>query len=599
VRVDDAATGRWVRAALGVLGAAYGLAAVGVATRHGAFTTFAGRSATAAAVELAAGWALVAAGLLTWSRQQRGAAGPLAVAAGIGWFADDWVGWQTGPGGVRIVALAASGVTAAAVVQLALGAPDGALPDRPARAVVAATWAATAAVGIGRVLFYDPLGDPACVAYCAPNPLLLRGDRSLARALDWIEIGVALLAAIAVAALAARRLARADAARRLTAGPIVLAGVGFLAASVARAIALAVDPAADPARPAIAASFAGEAAALIALGGGLARASGAARRGARAIRRLARVVAGEPVPGHLDSALARATGDPSLRVAYPLADGPRWIDGDGRPVAAPARAPGRAVTAILREGRTVAAVVHDPAALDGRVLEREIGTAARLAVDNERLRAEARARLRELRAARVRIVETGDAERRRLERDLHDGAQQRLVSLSVAIGMARGALDPQRAAPAGPRLDAASTSLNAALADLRELAHGIHPVQLSAEGLAAALETLVVRARVAVRVAELTDERLSPAVETAAYVLVDEAVARAERRGTATTITIVARVAGGMLAVDVRDPGEPDAARALADLAGVADRIGALDGRLDVEPAAGGGVNIRAELPCA
>ena len=146
---------------------------------------------------------------------------------------------------------------------------------------------------------------------------------------------------------------------------------------------------------------------------------------------------------------------------------------------------------ITREDQPIAAVLHDPASLDAVMLQQEIGPAARLAIDNERLRAEARARLRELKTSRTRIVEAGDAERRRLERDLHDGAQQRLVGLCVVLAMAR----EQRSLPA---LEAADADLHRAIDDLRELAHGIHPAELSDEGLAAALETLADRAPVAV-----------------------------------------------------------------------------------------------------
>ena len=594
MRVGTASIVRWARLAVVPVAAAEGLAAVGVATRHGEFTTFAGRSPVAATLQLAAGWAIVAAGLVTWTRRPAWPAGPLAIVAGIAWFAPDWVAWQTGPGVVRILAVGALGVAAAAVAQLVLGAPGGTPPDGRTRALVVAIWTATAVAGIGRILFYDPLADVSCAAYCVANPLLAHGDVTIAGVLDLLEVGTALIALGAVAVVTRRRLVRADRATRVAAEPIALAGVAFLGAWLVGRVAVRLDPGGAPDRAVLAGAVAGQAVALLALAAGLAWATARSRRGARAIRRLASEIGASGEEGPLQTALVRATGDPSLRVAYPLADRSGWVDGDGAAAATPARGPGRSVTAILREGRTIAAVVHDPAALDGRALEREIGTAARLAVDNERLRAETRAQLRELRSSRARIVATGDAERRRLERDLHDGAQQRLVSLSVALGVARAALDPG----AQRRLDEAGASLRAALADLRELAHGMHPVQLTEEGLAAAVESLAVRARVPVLITALSEERQRTPAETAAYVLVDEVVALAERRGDARTIEVGTRVSDGTLTVEMRDPGAASAALLVNDLAGVADRIGALDGDLLIEAAAGGGVRICGELPC-
>ena len=254
------------------------------------------------------------------------------------------------------------------------------------------------------------------------------------------------------------------------------------------------------------------------------------------------------------------------------------------------------MTPILRDGQTVAVLLHHPAILDGEALRRQIGTAAELAIDNERLRAEALVQLRELKASRLRLVETGDAERRALERDLHDGAQQRLVSLSIALRMAQSAFDEQGATAAGASLREAGTTLERAIDELRELAHGIHPVELSDEGLAAAVEALADGAPMLIGV--LPAQRLPPSVEGAAYVPVEEAVRRATTRDHGPAPGIHARLADGTLVVEVEDPGEPSPQRALADLVSVVDRVRALEGRLTVEARPDGGVLIRAELPC-
>jgi signal transduction histidine kinase len=589
---------RWAPAALAPAAVAYGLAATGTATAHGALTTYAGRSPAAAAVDLAAGWALIAAGLATWWRQPHRPLGALAVVAGAAWFTPDWVGWQTGPGGVRIVALAAQGITAAAVLQIALGTPTGLTASGRARLFAGAVWALTAVVGVGRLLLYDPFADPDCFTYCAANPLLVAGSRSAARALDLLEYGVA-IAAAAPALPVMLRLARRRGVARRNLVPLVLPAALLLCAWAAHTTALVVAPGDDPRRHVLVATFAVRAVALVALAAGLSWAVSRARRGAGAVRRLA-AVSSEPAAATLEAALARATGDASLRVAFPLTGDEGWISGDGASIAVPGGHTDGAVTLITREGRPLAAVFHHPASLDASTLEREIGAAAQLVVDNERLRAEARAQLRELAASRARIVEAGDAERRRLERDLHDGAQQRLVGLSIVLAMAADAFGAGNGSPGrAEAIGAADADLRGAIAELRELAHGLHPVELSDEGLGAALETLADRAAVEVRLAALPDERLPIPVETAGYILVDEVVRRAVQRGRGAPLTVAAHRAGSRLVVEIDDPGTPSPERALADLAAVADRVSALDGRLSADLTPPAGVRIRAELPCA
>jgi signal transduction histidine kinase len=576
----DRSIAGWVPLALVPIAVLYSVAAVGVAIRHGDVTTYAGRTTGAAVVELAAGLALIGAGVVTWRLRPRRPWGALAIAAGGAWFASDWIGWQLGPGAVRILSVAAQGVTAAAVAHLALTTAW----QRSARSLIVSIWALTAAVALGRVLLYDPLADPACVSFCATNPLLLAGDRAAARALDWVDAGLALIAAAAALAATVDVAQRAGVARR-TGLPILLPALLLLAAWAMRTTALAVSPGDDPHRGVLVVTFAVRALAIVALAAGLLWAISRARRGVRVLRRLSQ--AAEP----LQSALARATQDTSLRVAFPLTGDGGWIDGDGEPVVLPAGRSNSAVSLITRQGHSIAAVIHHPASLDAATLHHEVGAAARLAVDNERLRAEARAQLRELKTSRARIVEAGDVERRRLERDLHDGAQQRLVGLCLVLGMAR----ETRGSPA---LAAADDDLHRAIDELRELAHGVHPVELSDEGLAAALESLADRATLPVRLTALPDERAPTAVEIAGYVLVDGVVRLARDRGDGATITVAARRRGGVLAVEVHDDRAPSADQLLAGLVGVADRVSALDGRLTAD-ASGGGVLIRAELPCA
>jgi signal transduction histidine kinase len=590
---------RWLALGLVPVSVAYALAATAVAAHHGELTTYAGRSGLAAVAELSAGLALFAVGVAAWLHARWQPTGPLAVAAAFAWFAPDWLGWAGGPAHVRVAALAALGITAAAVFHLALGAPTGRPSLRTTRRLVALMWTATAAIGVGRALFYDPLADPGCSAWCAINPLLVHGDRAVARALDWADLGIATLATATVVVLGGRRLIRASTPLRANLAPIVIPSAIFLGAWTVRAGTLTFSPGDNPHRIVLVASFAARALALVALAAGLAWALSSAARRARAVRRLATEHIGDPTAESFEHALIRATGDSSLRVIYQRAEGERWIDADGRPVDAPERRPDRGVTAIVRDGLPVAVVMHDEATLEGRALQREIGTAARLGLDNERLRAEANAQLDELRTSRSRIIEAGDAERRRLERDLHDGAQQRLVGLSVELRIALRAIDERRDPRGAARLRAAEAGVQRAIADLRELAHGIHPAELAEEGLEAAIETLGDFAPVGVRVTTLPADRLPTAVEAAAYVVVDEAVRRAAGRSDRATIEVVGRRVNGAFVLDVLDPGDTSPNEALADLADVADRVKALDGRLSAAATGDGGVRITAELPCA
>jgi signal transduction histidine kinase len=558
---------RWAPVALAPLALVYALTAIGVARRHGDLTTYAGRSAGAAAVELAAGLMLIGAGLATWRLLPARPWGALAVVAGLVWFAPDWVGWQLGPGIVRTLAVATQAVGVAAVAHLALSAGGA----RWARPLVAAMWTLAAAVALGRVLVYDPLADPSCVSYCASNPLLVVDHRGVARALDWVAVGQAVIAVAAVLVATVGVARRTPVARRHLL-PILLPALVLLCLWLLRASALAISPGDDPHRHALVAAFAGGAIAVAALAVGVVWAASRGRRGARALRRPAQAT------DSLEAALVRATRDASLRVAFPLSGDDGWVDGDGEPIALATRAGDRAMSLITREDQPIAVVLHDPASLDAVTLQQEIGPAAQLAIDNERLRAEARARLRELKTSRTRIVEAGDAERRRLERDLHDGAQQRLVGLCMVLAMAR----EQRSLPG---LEAADADLHRAIDDLRELAHGIHPAELTDEGLAAALETLADHAPVAVHLGALPEERAPGTVETAGYVLVDEVLRLAGARGDGSPLSVAARRDGDVLTV--------------AELVGVADRISALDGRLTAHASDDGGVVLRAELPCA
>src|SRR5436309_11039006 len=211
-----------------------------------------------------------------------------------------------------------------------------------------------------------------------------------------------------------------------------------------------------------------------------------------------------------------------------MPSGARYVDAGGQPVALPQRGSERAVTVVERDGEPIAALIHDPALAENDELVRSVCAAAGLTLENARLQAELRARLAELQASRARLVEATDTERRRIERDLHDGTQQRLVSIAMALGLAESKLAADRPA-VQPVLREARDALAVALAELRELTQGIRSAILVERGLAAALDDLARRAALPVQLDVVVSERLPEQVESAAYFVASEALANAAK----------------------------------------------------------------------
>jgi signal transduction histidine kinase len=306
-------------------------------------------------------------------------------------------------------------------------------------------------------------------------------------------------------------------------------------------------------------------------------------------------LAGQPSPELLERAVGKALGDPTLVVGRwdPLSA--RYVTADGRTLELSSEGT-RRTTYLESEGKPLAAVVHDSALLDDGALLDSVGAVTRLAVDNERLQAELTARLEEVRASRSRIVAATDGERRRLERDLHDGAQQRLVTLTLDARLAAASSsDPA----VRQSVAAIADGLTEALAELRELARGIHPSMLGENGLASCLQSLAERSAVPVRLTGVTERRYPPAVETAAYFVVSEALANAAKHAMATEVVVSVADTDRGLVVEVADDGvggaDPGAG---SGLGGLADRVASVDGVLRVESKRGRGTRVVAEFPC-
>jgi signal transduction histidine kinase len=266
----------------------------------------------------------------------------------------------------------------------------------------------------------------------------------------------------------------------------------------------------------------------------------------------------------------------------------------------PSDSSGRAVTFLERDGQPIAAIVHDAVLLDDPGLVASVASAMRLSVENERLQAEVEAQLAEVRESRARIVTAGDAERRRLERDLHDGAQQRLVSLTLALRMANLKLGDDADPEVRRSLEQASEEARSALAELRELARGIHPQILTEAGLGPAIESIADRSSIPVTVEGATTERFSPAVEGTAYFVVSEALTNIVKYANANRAIVRIGREEARLTIEVSDDGIGGADPANGSgLRGLVDRLAVIDGGLEIVSPRGGGTRLLAFIPTA
>jgi signal transduction histidine kinase len=294
---------------------------------------------------------------------------------------------------------------------------------------------------------------------------------------------------------------------------------------------------------------------------------------------------GEPEQaGTLQAKLARAVGDPSLVVAYRLPDSDGYVDEAGRPVDLSAAGVNRTVTWLRQGGQQIGALVHDAAVLDDPDLVGAAAAAAVVALANARLQAEIRARVAEVEASRRRIVEAGDAERRRLEGELQQGAERRLAHVGELL------------ADRGPRAADLQRELQAARAALAEFARGVHPRTLTEAGLAVALDELRERCPVPVQVS-VPQRRLEPAVEAAVYYVCAEALTNVAKYAQASQAAINVQRRDDLVVVEIFDDGVggADPARG-SGLRGLADRVEALQGRLRIDSPPGGGTRLLAEL---
>jgi signal transduction histidine kinase len=526
---------------------------------------------------LLVGWSFIGGGLIAWSRRAdrpERRIGGLMVAIGFAWFAAGLTRIEVSL--VASVGSAVSGLWTALAIYLLLAFPEGGLKTRLDRLIAGAIFFDTIFCQL-LVLVFSPTIETG-----APNAFVLWPSQTAA---DWIAVAQqALLIAITVAVLGvfAERWQSASPPLRRALAPVYCAGgvtLALITATllVSRLAGGSLPGAVDVGRTMFSVTLIALALVPLSFLAGLVRA------------RLARLMVGELLvelresraPGALREALARALHDPSLEIAYWLPDHEAYVGVDGRPAELPAQGSGRVTTVVEHDGARVAVLIHDASLRDEPELVAAACSAAGIAVDNERLHADLRTRLEELRRSRLRVIEAADAERRRLERNLHDGAQQGLATLAVELAMLADHLESD---PAARRMvEHAQDELADSLDELRELARGIHPAVLTDHGLAVALEALAARAPFAVRLAVEPGDGLPERIEVAGYYVISECLANTAKYAQASEARVAVSRANDHVLIEVADDGVGGASRdGGSGLRGLTDRVEALGGTLEL-----------------
>ena len=530
-----------------------------------------------AGLGLLVGWSFIGTGLFAWWRRPGNPTGALMVAAGFAWFAtrvsasDDDLLFTIG--------IALDALFPAIIGHLLVAFPSGRLQTRAERWVAGAGYFTVTVLQLPALLFEEP-GEP-------QNLLIVNADPSLSDALDALQFVAALVIVAASVTILVRRGMAGSAAQRRALTPVLwTGGAAFAAFLLSKGVDAATGEPID-----VLDYLSILLVATIPFGFlvGLLRSRLAQ---GEAVSDLIARVGQAPGEGPLRAALADALGDQSLALAYWLPESERFVDALGHPVTVS----GPGWTEVDVQGRRIAAIAHDPTLAEEPQLVRAAGAAAALALENQRLAAELRARIEDLRASRARVVEAGDAERRRLERNLHDGAQSRLVAVALKLQLAR--MRVEGGSEVAELLEESSTELQGSLDELRELARGLHPAVLIDRGLRAAIRILASRAPVPVEIEALPREPLPPAVEIAVYYVVAEALTNVAKYANATHATVSVEVAGPLVVVEVADDGIGGADVASGSgLRGLSDRVAALDGRLKLESPPGSGTRLHAEIP--
>jgi signal transduction histidine kinase len=539
----------------------------------------------------------MASGAIALMRRPGNRIGPLLLAIGATWFVGTY--GRVSEESLSHLARSLQGFYEPLLGALVLAYPSGRILGRLDRLVVTAWFLEQTAWSVSRLALSRPLSWYGCDT-CPETIDAYIANARLLNAIAPVSLAISIALAATVVILAARRLVAAGPAGRRRLAPVALASIALGAGVVLTGgIRIVVEPQLflDPA--VVALMYVVETLAAVAVLGGLLQ------------DRLARTAVADLVidlradagvgaldPRRLRNALARALGDASLQLFPfdPDAGGYRTVAGEL--VELPKPGPRRAITRIGGDEARIAAIAHDPSLLDDPGLIAAVTTAMRLESDNRALSGEVERQVEELRASRARIVTATDAERRRVERDLHDGAQQRLVSLSLELGRLRSAAAHSEDPALIAGLGTLSRDLESAIEELRELARGILPPILTDAGLGPAVESLVLRAAVPVDAKVELPGRLPPAIESTAYFVIAEALANVARHAHARRASVRVGQRDDQVAVEIVDDGVGGASAGRGTgLQGLSDRVGALGGTLTVNSPPGSGTTLTVLLP--
>jgi signal transduction histidine kinase len=511
-----------------------------------------------AALFVAGAWVYAGAGVLAWLRRPGSLMGLLMTAGAFAWLLAGLV--NTNVSALVAIGLVVTTVPVALIIHLLLAFPSGRVRGG-ARATVLATYAVAL---IGQVPLY---------LFAPGGPLQVADRPGLVEAGHWVQRSAGVLVVLSTCWLLARRLVALAPQQRRVLAPLSLYGiVAVLIVPLGSAFG---DIAGDPVtKAAIQLSVLGlvpVAFVVAASRGGFARTGEIDDLGA---------LLGDAGRTELADLLAATLGDGTVELLFRVPGAEGWVNSAGVTAIPPAASDRRGVVAVELAGETIGAIVYDATLLTRPDEVRQAARIVALSLDRERLTVE-------LRASRARLVEAGDAERRRIASDLHDGLQSRLVLLAVQAGVTRGSTTELR------------EGIEAAIDELRALVHGVMPAELTERGLPAAVKGLADRMPVVV-VLDVAgfEQRPSPAVESTAFFVTAEAMVNAVKHAHATELTVTLVRNRQQLLIEVRDDGIGGAGSGHG-IRSMTDRVEALGGSLQIESALGAGTEVRVELPCA
>jgi signal transduction histidine kinase len=544
----------------------------------------------------------IAVGLYAWRRPPFERFGTLLVVTGFAWSLTTLAGSQDAV--LYSVGRVSAWVVEVWVVYVVLAFPSGRLHGRTDVALVGAIALVMVALYLPSALLVDdypvPTAWTTCSADCPPNAFMVVGSEPafVGDVMQPLREALTVLIFVGVAVRLAMRIGAATRITRRTLEAVLAVAILRLLAYAAAIVTRALEP--DGrwiqvwgwlialAVPMTAVAFL---VGMVQWQLFIARASG--RLGAR--------LGAHPEPEDLRVALADAFDDPSLEIVYRVGDGNgHWADAAGRPVTVPGPESDRCLTEVCDGGERVAALIHDPTLRHERAFIDSATSYLVMALDNHRLAARGEALLREVRESRARIQATADQERRRIERDLHDGAQQRLVAMRIKLELVAERLDG--ADPAHARLlHRIGTEIEEAIEEVRSLARGVYPAALTDRGLVEALRAGALRAALPTTVLASGVGRYPTEVESAAYFCCTEAMQNAAKHAEgATVVHVELSEVDAVLRCEVRDDGpgfDPHDVQPRTGLMSMRDRLAAVGGELEIVSSAGRGTTVRATIP--